>query len=129
MLDRERIILMTRMAMYEKKEGEKSINIYGYYENDYISLELLKSFFCSTISFLVVCGLYVLCYMDELGKMLYEMDLWALASRFLIYYILTVVSYGAIIYMVSRAHYAKMKHSLRGYYENMKAFCAMNTKS
>ena len=129
MLDRDKIILMTRMAMYEKNDSEKNLKLFGYYPNDFISMELLKGFLCVTISFAVGCGLYFLYLLGESGPALQNMNLWVMLRNILIYYIIAVLGYGLIIYYVSKARYAKMKQSLRGYYENLKAFCGRKTDS
>ncbi|MBQ4259436.1 MAG: hypothetical protein IJB84_04105 [Lachnospiraceae bacterium] len=127
MLDREKVVLMTRMAMYEKNEGDKNIKIYGYYRNDFITMELLKAFVCVTISFVAGCGLYFLYLLGESGPALQNMDFWVLLKNVLIYYVITLIGYGLAIYFASKTRYAKMKHSLRGYYEDMKAYCARMT--
>ena len=36
MLSEEKIIRMTKLAAFEKREGKKNLNIVNYYRNDYI---------------------------------------------------------------------------------------------
>ena len=43
MLNQERIILMTKMASYEKNEGKKNDSIMNYFRGDYVWLQVMKS--------------------------------------------------------------------------------------
>lgn len=43
MLSEEKIIRMTKLAAFEKREGKKNLNIVNYYRNDYIGFQVLKS--------------------------------------------------------------------------------------
>ena len=43
MLSEERIILMTRMASYERGEGRENVKIGNYFRADYIALHVLKA--------------------------------------------------------------------------------------
>ena len=59
MLSEEKIIRMTKLAAFEKREGKKNLNIVNYYRNDYIGFQVLKSiiavnFFCSCLCFVPV---------------------------------------------------------------------------
>ena len=54
MLNEERIILMTKMASYEEREGKKNVAIGKYFRGDYIAIQIIKSVFCATIAFVIV---------------------------------------------------------------------------
>lgn len=60
MLNEERVILMTKMASYEEGEGKRNMSLGRYFRGDYISIQLLRAFFSSTIAYLLGFGLYVL---------------------------------------------------------------------
>ena len=47
MLSEEKIIRMTKLAAFEKREGKKNLNIVNYYRNDYIGFQVLKSIIAS----------------------------------------------------------------------------------
>ena len=65
MLSEERIILMTRMASYERGEGRENVKIGNYFRADYIALHVLKAVVCAIISFGILFGLYMLCNIEE----------------------------------------------------------------
>lgn len=120
MLKEERVILMTRMASYEKDEGRKNMKIGSYFRSDYIAVQILRSVICSTIAFVVIFGLYLLYNVDELMQEMYTMDLFAYAKTILTYYVAAVVGYGAITYAVCSWRYVRAKRSLKNYYNNLK---------
>ena len=57
MLSEEKIIRMTKLAAFEKREGKKNLNIVNYYRNDYIGFQVLKSIIAVTISLLCTCSI------------------------------------------------------------------------
>ncbi len=48
MLSEEKIKIMTNLAMFEKKEGNRIFPVNRYFKSDYISSKLLRSFFSYT---------------------------------------------------------------------------------
>ena len=51
MLDKRKIRLMTRAAIYEKKYGEEDLKITGYYQKDYVSLNVWITLIWMTIGY------------------------------------------------------------------------------
>ena len=120
MLNAERVILMTQMASYEENEGKKNVNIGNYFRSDYIGIQVLKSVFSATIAFVIVFALYIFYDFETFMQDIYKMDLIMFAKNVLIYYAVTVVSYGIISYAVYSYRYAKTKKSLKRYRNNLK---------
>ena len=120
MLSEERIILMTRMASYEKGEGRENVRIGNYFRSDYIALQILKAIVCSIVAFGIMFGLYMLCNLEEFMENLYKMDLLAFAKEVLTYFVAIVGGYAVITYIVCTWRYAMAKKSLKCYYHNLK---------
>lgn len=120
MLNEERVILMTKMASYEEGEGKKSMSLGRYFRGDYISIQLLRAFFCSTIAYLLGFGLYVLYDFETLIADIYKMDLFVFAQNIIIWYAVFVVGYCVITYAICTYRYARAKKSLKLYYHNLK---------
>ena len=59
MINEERVILMTRLASYENKEGRENENIGNYFRDDYISIQVIKAVICASIAYAVIFALYV----------------------------------------------------------------------
>lgn len=120
MLNAERVILMTQMASYEENEGKKNVNIGNYFRSDYIGIQVLKSVFSATIAFVIVFALFVFYDFEMFMQDIYKMDLIIFAKNVLVYYAVTVVSYGIISYAVYSYRYTKAKKSLKRYRSNLK---------
>lgn len=115
MLNEQRIIMMTRMAAYESGEGKKNGAIGSYFRGDYIGLQVLKSVCYATISYFLICGMYVLYYFDTIMDGIYEIDLWGLARKAALSYIIMIVVYAVISYIVYSYKYGRAKRKQRAY--------------
>ena len=56
MIHEERTKLMTKLALYESKEGKKELQITRYFPGDYVGARMLGSFLCGTLAFAIVVG-------------------------------------------------------------------------
>lgn len=128
MLNEERVILMTKMASYEEGEGKESMALGRYFRGDYISLQLLRAFFCSTIAFLLGFALYILYSFETLIADIYKMDLFVFAQNIVMWYAIFVAGYCVLTYAVCTYRYAKAKKSLKCYYHNLKKLDSMYRK-
>ncbi|MBD5531426.1 MAG: hypothetical protein HDQ98_04375 [Lachnospiraceae bacterium] len=120
MLNEERIIMMTRMAAYESGEGKKDGAIGSYFRGDYIGLQVLKSVISATIAYFLVCGIYLLYHFETLLDGIYEMDLWGIARKAAIAYIVTVAVYALISYVVYSYKYGKAKKKQKAYMSRLR---------
>lgn len=59
MIQEDRVALMTKAAIYEKKEKRFSMNICQYYKKDYIALHMLVIWACITMAFAIVAAVIV----------------------------------------------------------------------
>lgn len=125
MLNPDRIVLMTKMAAYEEGEGKKNMSIGKYFRSDYISVQLMKSVVCGTISFLVGLALYILYNIETFMQDIYKIDLLAFAKQVLTYYAIMIVAYVVISYAIYSYRYAKAKKNLKQYYQNLKKLNSM----
>lgn len=125
MLNEERIILMTRMAAYEAKEGKKNMAIGKYFRSEYISIQVIKAVISATIAFAIGFALFIFYDFEALMQDIYKMDLIAFARNVLIYYAVVVVGYGGIAYVICSYRYAKAKKSLKRYSHNLKKLSSL----
>lgn len=120
MINEQRVILMTRLASYEKGEGKKNVKIGNYFRSDYIAIQILKAVISASLAFGIVFALYVLYDFETFMQDLYKIDLFAFARNIVIYYAAFVLGYGILTYIVCTWRYAKAKKSLKVYYHNLK---------
>lgn len=125
MINEERIILMTKLAAYEKGEGKRSMAIGKYFRGDYISLHLLKTVISGTIAYLIGFGVYLLYYYEELMENLYSIDFALFARNVITYYVVFLAVYALVTYIVFTCRFVVAKKSIRRYYHNLKKLNAM----
>lgn len=120
MLNEEKVILMTKMASYEENEGKKNENIGNYFRGDYVALQVVKSVICSTLTFVLIVALYIFYDFEEFMQDIYKIDLFSYVRSLLIYYVITVIIYGAFTYLISTLRYFKAVNSLKTFSLNLK---------
>lgn len=65
MLQKDKVVIMTRLAMEEKKDPRLSFITRNYYFDDYLTLELWKAFFAVTITFGIAVLTVLIAYGDD----------------------------------------------------------------
>ena len=64
MLNEDKVKLMTRMAMYESKEGAEDFKISSYYRKDYSSFHTIITIILVTIGYMIAVGVGAVAFMD-----------------------------------------------------------------
>lgn len=126
MLNEEKVILMTQLASYEKREGKENVAISKYFRGDFISLHLLKAVLVATVCYFVGLGIYLLYFVEELLEKIYKMDYLVFAKNAISIYVVFVVLYCLLSYVVFAHRFAKAKKGMRRYYHNLKKLSSMN---
>lgn len=94
MVNEEKVKLMTKMALYEKKEGSEDFKISAYYKKDYVSYNTILTIILVTIGYVMCAGLLLFILIET---MLTKMSLmaWITAGVLTIAgYIILVVLYA-----------------------------------
>lgn len=126
MINEEKVILMTRLASYEKREGKNNMTIGKYFRGDFVSLHLLKAVIAATICYFVAFGLYLLYFIEELMAKIYEMDFVLFAKNAISIYVIFVAIYCCLSYVVFSYRYVKARKGIRRYYHNLKKLSSMS---
>lgn len=66
MLDKRKIRLMTKAAIYEKEYGEEDLKITSYYKKDYASLNTWITLIWVTAGYALLGGILFLCFGEAL---------------------------------------------------------------
>lgn len=128
MLNEERIKIMTKTAAYEEHEGKKNMAIGGYFRSDYLEMNIMKSIFCSTISFLLVAAMVVYYQFEIFLQDIYKVDWLQYGKQILFYYLVFLGVNILITYIVYSVKYSRAKKSLRHYYNNLKYLSTLYDK-
>lgn len=126
MLNKKKIALMTKMAIYEQGEGKKSLPMSKYYRSDYISLRIINTTIVVTIAFFLVAALAVLVNVEKLLDELVSMDLMKIGKNVLIAYIVVIVFHVAMTYFVYSYRFKKYRKGLNEYNGRLKKLYAIN---
>ena len=66
MLDDRKVKLMTKMALYEQKEGKEDFKVSAYYRKDYASVHTIYSILWMTVGYILLIVLIGFAAMDSL---------------------------------------------------------------
>ena len=125
MINEKRVILMTRLQVYEDGLGKENEKIADFFRGDYIGHHILISAVNMTVSFMALAACYVLYHFEDLMKDMYQVDLLAIGKKIVMLYLIAVVVYSVITYIVYAVRYARAKKSLKTYYGKLKKCSAM----
>ncbi|MDD6036527.1 MAG: hypothetical protein PUC30_10115 [Lachnospiraceae bacterium] len=126
MLNNRKVRLMTRLAMYEQKEGKEDIRISKYFRTDYVRLQVLKSIVALTLGYMLILLILVIYHSEYLIRNAVVLDYKGMIMRYAGIYVIILVVYCALVmigymikYRASRkklAKYFRMLRRLRSIY-------------
>lgn len=61
MINEEKIRMMTEIALLEKKEQRRAIEICGYRKKDYVSFQMVKTWACYTAAYMLITAVSLVC--------------------------------------------------------------------
>ena len=120
MINKDRVMLMTRMASYEAGEGKKHMDVVRFFKGDYIAVGIIKAIICATISFGLILGLYIYYNFDVFMANMYDMDILAFVKDILIRYAWFTGIYVLITYIVCTIRYNISRRKLKRYFMKLK---------
>lgn len=120
MLNNKKIRLMTKLAVYENKEGKEDINLSKYYKTDYVRYQVFKSLISTTIGYALILVLIFLYETEYLIRNAVNLDYKHIGTYILGIYIILLVIYGAISTIVYSIKYDKSRKKLTHYFKLLK---------
>ena len=120
MLSEEKIKIMTNLAMFEKKEGNRIFPVNRYFKSDYISSKLLRSFFSYTLSVLLGIVLWVLCDIEKWLNVMWIESLIELGMKVGAIYLAGLVVYLIISLSIYARRYDYASRGMKVYMAKLK---------
>lgn len=127
MVNMRKVRLMTKLAIYEKKEGKEDIKLGKYFRRDYVRLKILHNIVAVTIGYLLVLAMVIAYQMEYLIKEAVNLDYIGIGKNILGIYIIIITVYVmaamvgySLYYDYSRkklAKYFRMLRLLRSMYQ------------
>ena len=128
MIDKRKVRLMSRAAIYEKRYGEEDIRITGYYQKDYSSLNTWVTLIWMTAGFLLTAGLLFLAGGEQLLEGITLVKLLLLAAVILAVYLALLIIYGIGAGSFYRKKHIRAKQRMKKYMRDLSRLEKMNRK-
>ncbi len=116
MLNEEKVKVMTRLSMYEHREGRKYLPVSKYYRSDYIGLALIKNFFLVTIGYVLILAGVAAYFAEYLMDNIHKMNLVNLGVYAVLGYVGMLIFYSVLTYVQYSIRYYRAKKSVKEYY-------------
>ena len=119
MLDKRRIRLMTKAAIYEKKCAEEDIRISSYYKKDYASLNTWVTQLWVTAGYLLAAVLVLICAGDVILESLTIIKLIAICAVAVCIYLALLIVYGIGAGRFYKRKHTRAKQRVKKYYRDL----------
>lgn len=116
MLNNEKIILMTKLSLYEQKNHKKEIKSSRFFRGDYMSLKMLSSFICVTFAYLLCLLLWFMYKSDKVIAGL------TTTENFITLVVVLVLVYIVLVAVYMIFSYAFFSHRFRNIRKNLKEY-------
>ncbi len=117
MLNNDKIRLMTKLALYESKEGKEDIRLSKYYKTDYVRYEIIKSIICATLGYALILFLIFIYRSEYIIANAVTLDYKSIGIYILGVYIMIVSAYGLGTAVAYSIKYDKSRKKLGRYYK------------
>ena len=120
MLNFKKIRLMTKLAVYEKRDGKEDIHLSKYYKTDYVRYQVLKAIIAATIGYGLIIALIVFYRMEYLIRYAVVLDYKLLGTYVLGFYLMTITVFGLGALIGYSLKYDASRKKLSRYYRLLK---------
>ena len=128
MLDKRKIRLMTKAAIYEKEYGEEELKIAGYYKKDYTSLNTWITLIWITVGYVLLVGIIFLCYGENMMEGITITRLLFLGAVALALYLALMIMYGIGAGNFYSKKHIRAKQRVKKYLRDISRLEKMNKK-
>ncbi len=120
MVREENVKLMSKIAIYEKREGKTEIPMNAFYKGDYVRLNSLKAVVSATIVFVLAAVLVVVYKLEYILANILKMDYKKLAILILAVYVIWIFLYWLIARIIYSKRYEASRSNIIIYNHNLK---------
>lgn len=120
MLNNKKIRMMTKLAVYENKEGKEDINLSKYYKTDYVRYQVLKSIISATMAYFLILVLIFMYKSEYIIKNAVSLDYKTIGIYILGIYIIVIAIYGLGSVLGFSMKYDASRKKLSRYFKLLK---------
>ena len=128
MVDKRKIRLMTRTAIYEKEYGEEDVRICSYYRKDYSSLNTWITLIWITVGYALAAGLVFICGGETLLEGITILRLLILLAVAVGGYLVLLILYGVGAGSFYKEKHKRAKQRVKRYMRDLARLEKMNQK-
>ena len=120
MLNERKIRLMTKLAIYEKKEGKEDLKLAKYYKGDYTRLQMWKTGIAVTLSYILLLAVAAIYKLEYFFAHAFEIDYEALGKKALGVYVILLAVYVISAKIGYAFKYAESRKRLAKYFRMLR---------
>ena len=120
MINEERVKNLYKIALYERNEEKYQKQTGQYYKKDYITKELIKSFFIGTIAYVLMLVLWAISSMDAFLESINSLEIVRDAEIMLLFYVAFMAVYLFVTYHIAKNRYQTGRARLKEYVTALK---------
>jgi hypothetical protein len=120
MLNTNKVRLMTKLALYETKEGKEDIRLSKYYKTDYVRYQVIKSIICATVGYGLILLLIFIYKSESLISNAVTLNYKVIGTYILGIYIIVIAIYGLGALAGYSIKYDLSRKKLSRYYKLLK---------
>lgn len=120
MVNEERLRHMIKMSEFDTNDGKQCKPMIQYARNDYVSMQLLKSFITGTLCYGLIFGLWCLYSMEDLMERLNKVDIKGLLISGVVLYLIFMLFYMGATYVIFNMKYTQGRKKVKKYYNSLK---------
>lgn len=119
LLNENKIKMMTKMAIYEKNQGRRMIKTAKYYKGDYVALGVLKGTIATTIAYIIVLMMVIICNVEKIVANIDSIDYLQIGKTAVLYYVIALIVFSVISGIVCAYQYEKSRGGLKTYFSRL----------
>lgn len=126
MINKRKVRLMTRTAMYEKHECSNDISKAKYYKSDYVGLHMWTTAIAVTIAYIIILILVMSCNFEFIINNLTNMNYTVLTVMLIMIYAAMMTVFMIIAYFIYSYRYVESENGIRIYRNRLHKIYLMN---
>lgn len=120
MLKKKKIMLMTKLAIFDKYEGKHMSKASKYFRGDYISWNVIKTIAAVTLVYVLVAAMWFIYNSEIIMQNVMSINYFAIIRYAVVSYVILLLAYGVIAYIVYSVKYSRAAKSLERYEKGLK---------
>lgn len=126
MINKRKVRLMARTAMYEKHECNSDLPKAKYYKNSYVGLQMWITAVAVTIAYFIIFLLVIACNFEYFINNLTEINYTVLGIIALMCYIAMQALFLLMAYIIYNYKFAEAEHGIKVYQRRLRKILEMN---